>query len=63
MSLDPAFITKHRPLGLGYFNDAPVEDMTRDELIAVIGWLSMEREHDKKQARHDFDFAMSIART
>ena len=29
---------------LSYFNGRPIADMTKDELIEVIGWLARENE-------------------
>jgi hypothetical protein len=53
MSLDAAFVAKYKPLGQGRFEDTWVHEMTVDELIALIGWLSEERNATIKQHHRD----------
>jgi hypothetical protein len=61
-NLSANFIAKYKPLGRGRFMDTWIDDMTKDELIAVIGYLCEEGDRDRAQARHDFNFAMDLAR-
>lgn len=63
MSLSAEFVAKYQPLGRGHFMDVWIEDLTRDELIAVLGWMNQQWDTDRRQAKADFNFAMDLARS